>query len=73
MTKCQQFKSKDEEVELITVEEFYSVAPEEISKREATSGDEHQQKLARDDGFISRGLSDLKMDFGRISSNLSEF
>ena len=50
MTKCQQFKSKDEEVELIPVEEFYSVAPEEISKREATSGDEHQQKLARD-GF----------------------
>jgi len=47
VTKCQQFKSKDEEVELIPVEEFYSVAPEEISKREATSGDEHQQKLAR--------------------------
>ena len=32
MTKCQQFKSKDEEVELIPVEEFYDSAPKDISK-----------------------------------------
>ena len=47
MTKCQQFKSKDEEVDLIPVEEFYALAPEEISKREATAADEHAQRLAR--------------------------
>ena len=37
VTKCQQFKSKDEEVDLIPVEEFYALAPEEISKRETTT------------------------------------
>ena len=45
MTKCQQFKSKDEEVELIPVDEFYNNAPKEISKEVriwgiVTGGDE---------------------------------
>merc|ERR1719499_1785620 len=47
VTKCQQFKSKDEEVDPIPVEEFYALAPEEISKRETTTKDEHAQRLAR--------------------------
>ncbi|CAI9539106.1 unnamed protein product [Staurois parvus] len=47
ITKCLEFKSKHEEIELVNVEEFYSEAPSEISKPDITSGDPHQQTLAR--------------------------
>lgn len=47
ITKCLEFKSKDEEVELVSVEEFYESAPEEISKPQSTMDDPHQQTLAR--------------------------
>lgn len=32
VTKCLQFKSKDEEIELVDVEDFYKEAPAEISR-----------------------------------------
>lgn len=32
VTKCLQFKSKDEEIDLVPVEEFYKDAPEDIKK-----------------------------------------
>ncbi|XP_075686010.1 THO complex subunit 5 isoform X2 [Rhinoderma darwinii] len=47
ITKCLEFKSKHEEIELVSVEEFYREAPSEISKPESTSSDSHQQTLAR--------------------------
>ncbi|XP_052829641.1 THO complex subunit 5 homolog A [Octopus bimaculoides] len=47
ITKCLEFKSKDEEVELVPIEEFYENAPEEISKPKITHNDSHQQTLAR--------------------------
>ncbi|XP_032517733.2 THO complex subunit 5 homolog [Danaus plexippus] len=47
VTKCLQFKSKDEEIELIPLEEFYKEAPSEISRPEVTKADEHQLQLAR--------------------------
>ncbi|XP_069817550.1 THO complex subunit 5 isoform X2 [Dendropsophus ebraccatus] len=47
ITKCLEFKSKHEEIELVSVEEFYREAPPEISKPEITSSDPHQQTLAR--------------------------
>lgn len=31
-TKCLQFKSKDEEIDLVGVEEFYKNAPEEVTR-----------------------------------------
>ncbi|XP_025089480.1 THO complex subunit 5 homolog B-like isoform X2 [Pomacea canaliculata] len=46
ITKCLEFKSKDEEVELVTVDEFYRDAPERIS-RPITKEDPHQLTLAR--------------------------
>ena len=30
--KCMQFKSKDEEIDLVSVEEFYKNAPEDVSR-----------------------------------------
>ena len=51
VTKCQQFKSKDEEVDLIPVEEFYALAPEEISKRETTTK-----------GWTGQTLYDIRTD-----------
>uniref|UniRef100_A0A5F8GF61 THO complex 5 n=1 Tax=Monodelphis domestica TaxID=13616 RepID=A0A5F8GF61_MONDO len=47
ITKCLEFKSKHEEIELVSMEEFYREAPPEISKCEITMGDPHQQTLAR--------------------------
>ncbi|MEE6511042.1 hypothetical protein FKM82_017225 [Ascaphus truei] len=47
ITKCLEFKSKHEEIELVSVEEFYRDAPSEISKPEITSSDSHQQTLTR--------------------------
>ncbi|XP_077153003.1 THO complex subunit 5 isoform X4 [Ranitomeya variabilis] len=47
ITKCLEFKSKHEEIELVNVDEFYREAPPEISKPETTSNDPHQQTLSR--------------------------
>ena len=47
ITKCLEFKSKDEEIELVPVEDFYKEAPEDISKSEVTKTDSHQLRLAR--------------------------
>ncbi|XP_056384678.1 THO complex subunit 5 homolog isoform X3 [Hyla sarda] len=47
ITKCLEFKSKHEEIDLVNVEEFYREAPSEISKPEITSSDPHQQTLCR--------------------------
>ncbi|XP_042907159.1 THO complex subunit 5 homolog [Parasteatoda tepidariorum] len=47
VTKCLEFRSKDEEIQLVSVEEFYRDAPKSISKRQVTSNDTHQLKLAR--------------------------
>ncbi|KAL4715460.1 hypothetical protein ACJJTC_015363 [Scirpophaga incertulas] len=47
VTKCLQFKSKDEEIELVSVEEFYRDAPKEVSRPEVTKTNEHQLQLAR--------------------------
>ncbi|XP_059162376.1 THO complex subunit 5 homolog A-like [Physella acuta] len=47
ITKCMEFKSKDEEVELVKVEEFYKDAPISISNPNVTKEDAHLQMLAR--------------------------
>ncbi|KAM9055627.1 THO complex subunit 5 isoform 2-T3 [Megaptera novaeangliae] len=47
ITKCLEFKSKHEEIDLVGLEEFYKEAPPDISKAEVTTGDPHQQTLAR--------------------------
>lgn len=47
VTKCLQFKSKDEEIELISLSEFYETAPSEISRREVTEKNKHELQLAR--------------------------
>ncbi|EDO39880.1 predicted protein [Nematostella vectensis] len=57
ITKCLEFKSKDEEVELVTEEEFYSQAPKEVSKPEITKDDPHQRMLARLDWELEQRKS----------------
>lgn len=47
ITKCLQFKSKDEEISLISVDDFFAAAPTEISKPDLTKVDNHQLTLAR--------------------------
>ncbi|KAL9703784.1 hypothetical protein quinque_007302 [Culex quinquefasciatus] len=45
--RCYLFKSQDEEIELVPVEEFYEKAPETISRPEKTKEDEHARRIAR--------------------------
>ncbi|XP_058462311.1 THO complex subunit 5 homolog [Malaya genurostris] len=45
--RCYLFKSQDEEIELVSVDEFYSAAPESISRPEKTKTDEHARRIAR--------------------------
>lgn len=45
--RCHEFKSQDEEIELVSVEEFYDKAPANISRPEKTKKDEHALRLAR--------------------------
>ncbi|XP_078361839.1 THO complex subunit 5-like isoform X2 [Oculina patagonica] len=47
ITKCLEFKSKDEEIELVSEGEFFRDAPKEISKPDVTKKDSHQLMLAR--------------------------
>ncbi|XP_055384494.1 THO complex subunit 5 homolog [Condylostylus longicornis] len=44
---CYQFKSQDEEIELVSEEEFYATAPEIVSRPDKTKSDEHSKRLAR--------------------------
>ncbi|XP_076453337.1 THO complex subunit 5-like [Babylonia areolata] len=47
ITKCLEFKSKHEEIELVPTDDFYRDAPEDVSRQEVTGSDPHQQMLAR--------------------------
>ncbi|XP_063707815.1 THO complex subunit 5 homolog, partial [Culicoides brevitarsis] len=45
--RCHDFKSQDEEIELVEIDEFYEKAPASISRPEKTKKDEHALRLAR--------------------------
>lgn len=47
VSKCLQFVSRNDPIELISVDEFYKEAPAALSRPEVTREDEHQLKLAR--------------------------
>ena len=47
VAKCLQFRSRDQDFDLLSVEEFYEKAPPEVSKKEKTLNNEHEQRLAR--------------------------
>lgn len=45
--RCLQFKSQDEEIDLVEEQTFYDEAPETISRPDKTQHDEHARRLAR--------------------------
>jgi len=47
VTKCINYKSADEAIDLVPVQQFYNEAGEEISRPEVTKTDAHLQRLAR--------------------------
>ncbi|KAM9394109.1 THO complex subunit 5 homolog [Pholidichthys leucotaenia] len=47
ISKCLEFKSKHEEIDLVSEEEFYQEAPQEISRPHLTKSDPHQLTLAQ--------------------------
>ncbi|KAG7280909.1 hypothetical protein CRUP_009195 [Coryphaenoides rupestris] len=55
ISKCLEFKSKHEEIDLVSESQFYEEAPEEISRPLLTKEDPHQLTLARLDWDWSRG------------------
>lgn len=44
---CLQFKSQDEEIDLVSENDFYKEAPDHITRRSKTENDEHARRLAR--------------------------
>eukprot|EP00061_Rhincodon_typus_P019017 g48447.t1 len=61
ITKCLEFKSKHEEIDLVDVEEFYKEAPLDISKPNLTMSDPHQQTLSRLDWELEQRKSRLNL------------
>lgn len=47
VNNCLQFKSKHEDIDLVSVDEFYNEAPTSISRKDETISDSHLQTLAR--------------------------
>lgn len=47
ISKCLEFKSKHEEIDLVSEDEFYQDAPQDISRPHLTKNDPHQLTLAR--------------------------
>uniref|UniRef100_A0A667Y7Q4 THO complex 5 n=1 Tax=Myripristis murdjan TaxID=586833 RepID=A0A667Y7Q4_9TELE len=47
ISKCLEFKSKHEEIDLVSEAEFYQEAPQDISRPQLTKDDPHQLTLAR--------------------------
>lgn len=47
ISKCLEFKSKHEEIDLVSEDVFYKEAPPEISRTHLTKNDQHQLTLAR--------------------------
>lgn len=47
VNRCYEFKSQDEDIELVPLEKFYENAPKDISKPDTTTNDEHNRRLAR--------------------------
>ncbi|VDN02034.1 unnamed protein product [Thelazia callipaeda] len=47
ISRCFDFRSADEDIEMIPIEEFYARAPAVISQEEITRHDKHRQHLAR--------------------------
>ena len=47
VAKCLQFRSRDQDFALVSVQEFYQEAPSDVSKPEKTQGNEHELRLAR--------------------------
>lgn len=45
--RCLQFKSQDEEIDLVDENNFYDEAPKSISRPEKTQNDDHARRLAR--------------------------
>lgn len=47
VTKCLEFRSKDEDIDLVSLEEFHHEAPPSISRVDTTKNDPHQERLAQ--------------------------
>lgn len=45
--RCLEFHSADQEIDLVSLQQFYQEAPESVSRPTETVEDEHQQRLAR--------------------------
>lgn len=47
INKCLEFRSLDEDINLVSIDEFYHNAPANVSNPEVTNSNEHKLKLAR--------------------------
>merc|ERR1712168_1363123 len=54
INKCLQFKSKDEDIQLVEIDDFYAKAPIDISKPALTTKDLHELRIARLDWELTQ-------------------
>lgn len=75
--RCYEFKSQDEDIELVPLEEFYKQAPEDISRPDVTKEDEHARRLARLEWELQQRkelstlCKDLQSSIGSVESDIT--
>ncbi|XP_043218537.1 THO complex subunit 5 homolog [Amphibalanus amphitrite] len=78
INRCLEFRSQDEDISLVSEEEFYRDAPEEISQPSSTREDEHRRHLARLDWELEQrrrlaaDCRQLDTDKRRISQRIGQ-
>ncbi|XP_071743634.1 THO complex subunit 5 homolog [Lepeophtheirus salmonis] len=74
ITKCRQFRSKDQDISLVSIEEFYKDAPTSISNPEKTKNDEHAQRKARLEWEMEqrKNLAEKEKDLKLVRDNVEK-
>ena len=72
VAKCLQFRSRDQDFDLVSVEEFYEKAPPEVSKKEKTLNNEHEQRLARLE-YENLQRKEMSEDYDRLEKEKHQF
>uniref|UniRef100_H2ZCI5 THO complex subunit 5 homolog n=1 Tax=Ciona savignyi TaxID=51511 RepID=H2ZCI5_CIOSA len=74
ITKCLEFRSRHDDIQLVPVEDFYEEAPDSIAKSSSTKSDEHKQTLARLDWELEQRklLADELTKLKQVKSEVLE-
>ena len=72
VAKCLQFRSRDQDMDLVTIEEFYEKAPSEVSRKDQTETNEHEQRLARLE-YENLQRKQMSEEYNRLEKEKQQF